>query len=115
MKKNYNYQKGEKLIVNEKGKFHQIDIERISHISCDGYLSTIYIVDEKESISVSHLLKDLENELSDMSFFRVNRNTLINLNHVKAYQSNGKPVVVMSNNQKFIISRRRLSGFLKII
>ncbi len=32
MKKDYNYQKWKKLIVNEKGKFHQIDIERISHI-----------------------------------------------------------------------------------
>ncbi len=115
MKKNYNYQKGQKLIVNEKAKFHQIDIERISHISCDGYISTIYILGEKENIPTSHLLKYFETELSDMGFFRTNRNTLINLNHVDSYQSNGKPVIKMSNNQKFIISRRRLAEFLKLI
>ncbi len=115
MKTDYNCQKGQKLVINEKAEFHQIDIEKISHISCDGYISTIYILGEKENISTSHLLKDFEEDLSDMGFFRVNRNTLINLNHVDSYQSNGKPVVIMSNNQKFIISRRRLSAFLKII
>ncbi|HED05357.1 MAG TPA: LytTR family transcriptional regulator [Ignavibacteria bacterium] len=115
MKTNYNHQKGQKLIVNEKARFHQIDIERISHISCDGYLSIIYILDEKENISVSHLLKDFEGDLSDMGFFRVNRNTLINLSHVDSYQNNGKPIVKMLNNKEFIISRRRLSAFLKII
>ncbi len=46
MKKDYNCQKGKKLIVNEKGEFHQIDIERISHISCDGYLSTINLMNK---------------------------------------------------------------------
>jgi len=69
MKTDYNCQKGQKLVINEKAEFHQIDIEKISHISCDGYISTIYILGEKENISTSHLLKDFEEDLSDMGFF----------------------------------------------
>jgi len=48
MKTDYIRQKGQKLIVNEKGKFNQIDIERISHILCDGYLSIIMVLYKSE-------------------------------------------------------------------
>ena len=51
MKTDYNCQQKQKLIVKEKAKFYQIDIERISHISCDGYMSTIVTTQQLSSFA----------------------------------------------------------------
>ncbi len=113
MKTDYNCQKGQKLIIKEKGKLHQVDIEQITYINCSGYVSTIHLSNQFDDIIVSRLLKDFETELAGMRFFRVNRNTMINLSNMAGYEHNGKLFIVMKNHEKIIISRRRLHTFLQ--
>jgi len=115
MKTDYNCQKGQKLIIKEKGKLHQVEIEQITRITCSEYVSTIYQSNLAENIIISKLLKDFETELSGMGFFRANRNTLINLNNMVSYEHNGKLIIVMKNHEKIIISRRRLHTFLHLV
>jgi len=115
MKKNYKNQFGEKLIVKEKGKVHQIDLTQISHIESEGHISTINTI-TSEKISLYKLLKFFEDELTENGFFRVNRKTLINLNNMILYKkSNGKPIVKLVNNIEIPIARRRLSELINIL
>jgi DNA-binding LytR/AlgR family response regulator len=113
MKTDYNCQTGQKLIVKEKGKLYQVNIEHIIYITCSGYVSTIHQSSQTENITVSKLLKCFEIELAGMGFFRANRNTLINFNNMAGYEQNGKLTVVMNNNEKIVLSRRKLHAFLQ--
>ena len=115
MKIDYSCQTGQKLIIKEKGKLHQVDIDQISLITCSGYVSTIYQVNQAEPIIVSKLLKDFELELEEMGFFRANRSTLINLNNLVSYENNGKLTIHMKEDIKIIISRRKLRIFLNLV
>jgi len=113
MKTDYCCQTGQKLIIREKRKLHQVDIEQITYITCSGYIFTIHLLNQTGDIIVSRLLKYFEIELAGMRFFRANRNTLINLNNMVSYEHNGKLTIVMKDNEKIIISRRRLHAFLQ--
>ena len=114
MKKDYSNQYGHKLIVKEKGKFNQIEICKILVICCKGYLSTIKTDDSE--ITVSHLLKEYEEELVEYGFVRINRNNLVNLNHIKSFfRKNNKPTIIMSNNEQLIVSRRNLHKLLELL
>lgn len=115
MKTDYNCQKGQKLIIKEKGKLHQVDIEQITYITCSGYVSTVNLSNQADNIIVSRLLKDFEIELAGMGFFRANRNTLINLNNMASYEHNSKLSIIMKDKEKIILSRRRLSHFFRLI
>ena len=114
MKKNYNFQKGEKIIVKEKGKLHQIDIDKITHITSDNNICSFHIEGERKIVFVYKVLKEIEQELMNYDYFCVNKNTIVNLARVKTYfKKDNKAIIKLSNNEAVIISRRKLSEFLK--
>jgi two-component system LytT family response regulator len=104
--------KDKKIILKERNTIIQVDIESITMIVCEGYLSTICFLNEKR-ISVSKLLKDFETELIPYGFFRVNRNTLVNLKHIYSFQNGCKRLITMVDGNKIIVSFRKISQFKK--
>lgn len=76
-----------------------------------------YAITEKQCLKVSYTLQELEQLLSEASFFRINRASLINLNHLKnyAYWENDKYIVRSTNNTEFIASRNRIKNLKKIL
>jgi len=52
----YSNQKEKTIILKEKGKVHQIFIENIVYVECDGYISKIHTNDEQKPVSCSVLL-----------------------------------------------------------
>lgn len=107
MKINLECQASKKLLLNEKTRTHFVDIKDISHLSCEGYLTIIHI--NSKQITISKQLKMFEDELSGLCFFRVNRNTIINLTHTKMFCFKPSPFIELNNGCKFRISRRRIS------
>lgn len=103
-------QNDKKIRVNTKTKTIFIEISKITHIICDGYLSAIYTIDSDLYI-VSKLLKHFERELEEFYFVRANRSTLVNLLHVKEYNSGLNRSVELVNNIKIGVSRRRVFVF----
>ena len=79
MKKDYLIQIGKKVLLKGQNTIIQVEMKNITMISCEGYLSTLYFLNDQKPISVSRLLKDFELELEPFGFFRANRNTLVNL------------------------------------
>ena len=113
MKKDYSNQFEKTIIIKEKGKFEQINISEIYKITCESYISTI--VTKDEYLNVSKILKKIEEELKEFGFFRANRNTLVNIRHIKKYKNNEKALITLSNKDEIIISKRNVSKLLKII
>ena len=111
MKKNYEFQKGEKLIISEKNKIHQIEISEIEIIYTESGISTIKKRD-KSSISVSKNLSYFDKELADLEFERANRNEIINCAFITDFNIKQRELKLSNNIVK--ISHRNLKKFTKI-
>jgi len=113
MRINYNSQKGEKIILKEKGIIHQVSIEDITHITCDSTICTFHLIDRR--ISVSKSLKLFEEELSQFGFFRTNRNTLVNLMFLEKQSNKTQPQIILNTGVSIPISRRKKTELLSIL
>lgn len=71
-----------KVFLKEKGELNIVEMSKISHISCEGYLSTVFTIDNRD-FKVAKLLKHFELDLSQYGFVRVNHNTIVNLHNSK--------------------------------
>jgi len=115
MKKNFSIPKGEKLLVSEKGRKRFIEIEKITHITCEGHISTIHTID-KNKIHTYKLLKEYENELKELRFIRTNNNSLCNLSNISEYRKKGsKHILIMVDDSEVEISKRKLPNIRKVL
>lgn len=100
------------ISTNEGMEFYEI--AQIIRIESSSNYSKMYLTDGK-SILISRLLKDFEEILSPYNFFRIHHSHLINLNHIKKYIRGDGGQVVMSNNEKVDVSRRKREEFLRLM
>jgi DNA-binding LytR/AlgR family response regulator len=114
MKKDYLNQNDKKVVLKERNSMIQVDIKNITLIVCEGYLSTLYFLNDQKPIKVSKLLKDFELELVPFGFFRINRNTIVNLQNVYSFHGSCNRLVTMVDNQKVYVSFRKISQFKKL-
>ena len=105
----YSIQKGKTIILKSSRKVRQISIENIVYISCDSYLLSIHLLNQKKPEIFSKSLKDIEIELSDFHFLRINRNELINMKYFKSYYNNQTRKITLSNGIILSVSRRKWS------
>lgn len=105
MKKSYDDQKNKKLVVVEKNKIHQLNIEDIAYIHSEGGLSSIKILDKKD-IHVVKTLKQFEIELGGIGFVRVNRNELVNCLNIDEYFPKQK-TIILKNKKNIKVSFRQ--------
>lgn len=103
----YSIQKGKTIILKSSRKVRQISIENIVYISCDSYLITIHFFNQTKPEVFSKPLKDIEKELSDFHFLRINRTELINMKYFKSYYDNGTKKITLSTGTTLSVSRRK--------
>ena len=94
------------LTIKERDCISFLPLKDITHISCSGSLSTVYIVSRKP-IRVSKLLKELEKELEDKGFVRINHNTIVNFNRLEHIKLEKDRLLVL-DKEEFTISRRKM-------
>ena len=79
-----------------------------SIISCKADSNyTILLLRNKQRITASRTLKDIEELLEDYSFLRVHHSYLVNLNEVEKYIKGEGGEVIMSDNSTIDVSRNR--------
>lgn len=110
MEKDFSYQKDKKLVLKEKGRTHLVEIDNITHITCEGYITKIHTI-KNEDIIISKLLKYFEIELAEKGFIRANHNTIVNLSKIDSIQSGKKRLVILDNGIEVNISRRKMCKF----
>jgi two-component system LytT family response regulator len=116
------YKKFELLLSNIKGKSVKIAVptfDGLQMISADDIIKCV--ADEsythitlmsKQKITVSKLLKEYEELLSDHNFFRIHNSSLINLKHVTKYIKGDGGYVVMCDGEQCEVSRRKKTELL---
>ena len=107
MEFDFSKQNDQKLKIKEKSQISFIEMSEILYLQCEGYLTTIYLVN-KTSVAIAKLLKDFEDELTQFGFLRVNHYTLINVRHINTLKICKQQRVVFINDVEIKISRRKL-------
>ncbi len=93
----------EKLSVFNDNGFDLIPKLQILYCHAENNYTQIHKIDGK-SILVSKTLKDIEQQLSNPTFFRVNKSCLVNLQHIKRYIKTDGGSVVLDNDMEISVS-----------
>lgn len=96
------------LILECEKKIQRITLNSIISISYDNYSLSITLNDTRVIFyhkSLSTIEKSLDN-----SFFKINRNSIVNLHYVSEYLKSGR-TIILSNNNKLVVSRRLVKEF----
>lgn len=91
-----------------------INIDDIIHIEADSNYSIFHLAN-KETITVSKVLKEYEEILPEQQFVRIHKSSIVNLNYLKEYNSKNGMEVILKNGEKIAVSRRRASDFAEKI
>jgi two-component system LytT family response regulator len=95
------------IFIKDGEKCWLVKIGDILLIEIVGNYSRVYFQDQKPMLYKS--LNQVEEKLPEENFFRVNRQQIINMNHIKNVVPwfNGKLKLVMNNNEEVEVSRRQ--------
>lgn len=78
----------DQLVVHENTGFRVIELKDIILCKADGYCSVFHLVGEQKVVS-SKILKYYEELLPTTSFIRVHNSFIINIKHVKTFNTDG--------------------------
>lgn len=92
--------------------FDLIAFDDLIRLEADGCYTTIYVKGGKNK-TVSRTLKEFEDALPKMNFFRAHKSHLINLKYVKDYSSFGGYNITMIDGSKVELSRRKAPDFIQ--
>ena len=94
--------------------FKMIDVDDIIYIEADSNYSVVHL-SNNDNITVSKVLREFEELLPTDQFVRIHKSSIINLNHLKEYNSKNGLQVFLKNGESINISRRRASDFFEKI
>jgi len=94
--------------------FKLIDVDDIVYIEADSNYSVVHL-STAEKITVSKVLREFEELLPTEQFVRIHKSNIINLNHLKEYNSKNGLLALLNNGESINISRRRASDFFEKI
>lgn len=87
-----------------------VETEKIVYCESDSNYTIFFLVNG-EKVMVSKTLKDVEEILEGMDFYRIHASYLINMKHVTKFTRGDGGYVVMSNNQHITVSRKKKDEF----
>lgn len=79
--------------------------------------NTVYAYTENDVFQTSYKLYELEERLSNMTFLRVHKNTILNTSKIKSFKAtlNGRVEASLKNNEKIMISRNYVAELKKML
>lgn len=114
LKENFNQPTLHKISLASVNGLVLVNTDDIIRIEAQNNYSHFYFTN-RSKIIVSKTLKEFDEQLSSRNFFRVHQSHLINLHFVEAVQSNHGDYVLLQQEHKVEISRRKKAEFLQRI
>jgi len=104
----------QKITVAEQFGFRIVDVEEIRFLEADGNYTIIHL-GGLTKIVACRPLGEYEKILDPPMFFRIHKSTIINLNYLKAYSSYQGHDIILTDDTRLTISRRRLQEFREAV
>lgn len=102
----FSKQKEKKLPIKEKTQTSLLRYDEILYLECTGNLVFVYHSQNEIPFSYSNSLINIEIELVQYGFLRINHNKLVNMYHVQNLNSK-KHEIRLSTNHILTVSRRK--------
>lgn len=106
--------KSKRLVLNTQETVHIVDSDDIIRCESDGSYTMVHIKNNKK-ILLSKKIKDLEDLLSDLSFFRVHRSHIVNLNYVDRFEKKDGGYIVMKDQAIVSLSQNKKEEFFLLL
>lgn len=91
-----------------------VDVKDV--VRCESSVNyTHFIISDGSKVLVSKTLKEFDEILSQHGFFRIHKSHLVNLNHIKKYIKGEGGWVIMVDDSKIEVSRRKKDRLLKVL
>lgn len=103
-----------RIAIPSQDAIQFIQLEDILYLEAESNYTSIHLKDEAR-ILVAKTLKDFEDLLPPIHFFRIHHSFIINKNHMRKYLKGDGGQVLMSNGKTIDVSRRKKEEFLRII
>lgn len=103
-----------KIILSTAEKIHVIQVSDILRCESDNYYTNFFFTDGTKLL-ISKTLKENEKMLKDHNFIRPHKSHLINIAYIKGYMKNDGGFILMSDNSKVPVSRRRKELIIETI
>jgi two-component system, LytTR family, response regulator len=104
--------KFEKIALPTADGFVFVNISEIIRCEASGSY-TLFYFDKKDSLLVCKNLKEYEDLLTEMNFFRIHHSHLINLSNIQRYIRGDGGQVVMQDGSVIEVARRKKEQFLQ--
>lgn len=104
----------DRIVVNSSNEIHFIDISEIIRLESYKNYTDIYLTNEQK-ITSTKTLKFYENMLADSGFFRIHQKHLVNTSFIKKYLKEDGGYVLLANESKLEVSRRKKEDLLKTL
>lgn len=102
--------KPKKLAIKDSNSTRFIDISTIVRLQADSNYTLVYLVDGSK-ITTTRTLKEYQDMLSELGFFRVHNTHIINLNLVDKFQKDSC-TLIMTDGSTIEVSRNRKKDLL---
>jgi two-component system, LytTR family, response regulator len=103
-----------KIMVPVSHGFTILECDQIVRFMADNCYTKIFTAEGKV-ITVSRTLKEFESIVPDISFFRIHKSHLVNLQYVKEFSNLDGGFVIMKDSSKLELSRRKIHEFIQKI
>lgn len=102
----FSKQKINKLAIKEKTQTNILCYDEITYLECKGNLVFVFNTKNHKPYSFSKSLIEIESELADFGFKRINHNKLVNMKFVVNLNSK-KHEIRLANEISLTVSRRK--------
>jgi len=89
-----------------RNKIRKIYLNEIIYIKASGSYSKIYL--EFDVITISKILKEVDQFIKNELFIRINRSCIINLYYCSEIKSGNSAFLVMKNGDKIKVSKNKI-------
>ena len=103
-----------KLVLNTQDSIYVVDVSDIISCQADKNYTEVNL-SNKRKLVISRTLKDFDDMLNSMGFFRAHQSFLVNLRHISHYEKGLGGTIIMNDGSRIPVSSRRKDAFLNIM
>jgi DNA-binding LytR/AlgR family response regulator len=95
--------------------YYLLDTDEVLALQAEGEL--VWIVMPKRRYLASQTLRSLETTLHSLSFQRVHRNAIVNINHVRKVSAltSHRWMLTLSNESQLVVSKRQAHNIRRLV